>query len=99
MEWYYAFALLLGTVCCLMFLGLPVALAFFAANVLGTALFIGGDVELVYMAFEFNTAISFGLAPHGISWTRMQQSRAQNTTHGCKAQGPALGMPLVVARA
>ncbi len=63
MEWYYAFALLLGTVCCLMFLGLPVALAFFAANVLGTALFIGGDVELVYMAFEFNTAISFGLTP------------------------------------
>ena len=63
MEWYYAFALLLGTVCCLMFLGLPVALAFFAANVLGTALFIGGDIELVYMAFEFNTAISFGLTP------------------------------------
>ena len=63
MEWYYAFALLLGTVCCLMFLGLPVALAFFAANVVGTYLFIGGDIELVYMAFEFNTAISFGLAP------------------------------------
>ena len=38
MEWYYAFILLLGTVCLGMFMGLPVAFAFFAANVLGTAL-------------------------------------------------------------
>ena len=44
MEWYLAMALLLGTVCVAMFLGLPVALAFFAANVLGTFLFINGDI-------------------------------------------------------
>ena len=43
MEWYFAFLLLLGTVCFAMFVGMPVALAFFAANVLGTFLFLSGD--------------------------------------------------------
>jgi TRAP-type C4-dicarboxylate transport system permease large subunit len=61
--WYLAFALLLGTVCGLMFLGLPVALAFFAANVVGTYLFIGGDIGLLFMPIEFHNAIKFTLAP------------------------------------
>ena len=63
MEWYFALVLLLGTVCTLMFMGLPVALAFFAANVLGTALFINGDIGLVLMPMEFHNAIKFTLAP------------------------------------
>lgn len=63
MEWYFAFLLLLGTVCTAMFLGMPVALAFFAANVLGTALFLSGDVGLVFMPLEFNKAIKFTLSP------------------------------------
>ncbi len=63
MEWYAALTLLLGTVCVLMFLGLPVALAFFAANVLGTYLFINGDIGLVFMPMEFHNAIKFTLAP------------------------------------
>ena len=63
MEWYFAFTLLLGTVCVAMFLGLPVAFAFFAANVLGTALFISGDIGLVLMPIEFYNAIKFSLAP------------------------------------
>ena len=63
MEWYLALALLLGTVCTAMFLGLPVAFAFFAANVLGTALFINGDIGLVLMPLEFHNAIKFTLAP------------------------------------
>jgi tripartite ATP-independent transporter DctM subunit len=46
-----------------MFLGLPVAFAFFAANVLGTALFINGDIGLVFMPLEFHNAIKFTLAP------------------------------------
>ena len=49
MEWYFALVLLLGTVCTAMFLGLPVAFAFFAANILGTFLFISGDIGLVLM--------------------------------------------------
>ena len=63
MEWYWAFILLLGTVCTAMFLGLPVAFAFFAANVLGTFLFINGDIGLVFMPAEFHNAIKFTLAP------------------------------------
>ena len=63
MEWYFALALLLGTVCILLFMGLPVALAFFAANVLGTALFINGDIGLVFMPQEFHNAIKFTLSP------------------------------------
>ncbi|MGE4635496.1 MAG: TRAP transporter large permease subunit, partial [Arenicellales bacterium] len=63
MEWYLALALLLGTVCTAMFLGLPVAFAFFTANILGTALFINGDIGLVLMPLEFHNAIKFTLAP------------------------------------
>ncbi len=63
MEWYLALILLLGTVCLAMFLGLPVALAFFTANVIGTFIFIGGDIGLVFMPMEFHNAITFGLAP------------------------------------
>ena len=63
MEWYWAFILLLGTVCTAMFLGLPVAFAFFGANVLGTFLFINGDIGLVFMPAEFHNAIKFTLAP------------------------------------
>ncbi len=63
MVWYLALSLLIGTVCLAMFLGMPVALAFFAANVLGTALFINGDIGLVLMPMEFHYAIKFTLSP------------------------------------
>ena len=57
MEWYYALILLLGTVCSAMFLGMPVALAFFAANILGTFIFLNGDIGLMFMPMEFHNAI------------------------------------------
>lgn len=63
MEWYLALILMLGTVCTAMFIGLPVALAFFAANIVGTFLFINGEIGLILMPMEFNNAISFTLAP------------------------------------
>jgi len=44
MEWYLALSLMLGTVCTTMFFGLPVAIAFFTANIIGTYLFISGDI-------------------------------------------------------
>lgn len=66
MSWYFALVMLLGTVCTLMFAGLPVALAFFAANLLGTFLFIGGDIGLVLMPMEFHNAIKFTLVPIGL---------------------------------
>lgn len=42
MEWYWALALLLGSIMALMALGMPVALAFLAANILGAFVFMGG---------------------------------------------------------
>lgn len=66
MEWYFALILLLGTVSVLMFMGLPVALAFFAANVVGTWIFISGDIGLVLMPMEFHNAIKFTLVPIGL---------------------------------
>ena len=43
MPWYEAFALMIGVVLALMALGLPVALAFVATNILGAFLFLGGE--------------------------------------------------------
>ncbi|MGI3163522.1 TRAP transporter large permease [Pseudooceanicola sp. 200-1SW] len=42
MEWYSATALLLGGLLFLMFLGMPVAIAFLAINTLGVLVFMGG---------------------------------------------------------
>ncbi|WP_299968620.1 TRAP transporter large permease subunit [uncultured Roseobacter sp.] len=43
MEWYEALALLVGTIMALMALGMPVAIAFLAANILGAWVFMGGE--------------------------------------------------------
>jgi len=43
MEWYEALALLLGAILALMALGMPVALAFLAANIIGAWVFMGGE--------------------------------------------------------
>lgn len=71
MEWYIALSLLLGIVSFFLFLGLPVAFAFMAANLFGTALFIGGlltigsweivMVSLQSMPMEFHEAIGYPL--------------------------------------
>ncbi|RGP35918.1 TRAP transporter large permease [Pseudotabrizicola alkalilacus] len=71
MEWYFALTLMLGTVCFFLFLGLPVAFAFMAANLFGTAMFIGawysvGDwtimrLSLESMPMEFHEAVGYQL--------------------------------------
>ncbi|XYK78652.1 MAG: TRAP transporter large permease [Labrenzia sp.] len=43
MEWYEALALLLGVIVALMAIGMPVALAFLAANIVGAWIFMGGE--------------------------------------------------------
>lgn len=43
MEWYEALALLVGAIVFLMAMGMPVALAFLAANILGAYVFMGGE--------------------------------------------------------
>ena len=42
MEWFEALALLLGTIMFLMAVGMPIALAFLAANIIGAWVFMGG---------------------------------------------------------
>ena len=43
MEWFEALGLLVGSIMFLMALGMPVALAFLAANILGAWVFMGGE--------------------------------------------------------
>ena len=47
MEWYEALGLLVGSIMFLMALGMPVALAFLAANILGAWVFMGGERGVV----------------------------------------------------
>jgi len=42
MEWFEALGLLIGAILVLMSIGMPVALAFLAANIIGAWLFMGG---------------------------------------------------------
>ncbi len=46
MEWYAALGFLLGLILFFMFLGVPVALAFLAANMIGATYFMGGNGDL-----------------------------------------------------
>lgn len=47
MEWFQALGLLVGSIMLLMALGMPVALAFLAANILGAWVFMGGERGVV----------------------------------------------------
>ena len=46
MEWYTALTFLLAMVLAFMFIGVPVALAFLAANMIGAIYFMGGSGDL-----------------------------------------------------
>lgn len=46
MEWYAALGFLLGLILFFMFIGVPVALAFLAANMIGATYFMGGNGDL-----------------------------------------------------
>ena len=64
MSWQMAALLLLGGSTALLFLGMPVAMSFVAINVLGAALFLGGDPGLLQVVR--NSVISvmnFSLTP------------------------------------
>nr|MBX2824718.1 TRAP transporter large permease [Gammaproteobacteria bacterium] len=47
MEWYTALLFLLGMILFFMFIGVPVALAFLAANMVGATYFMGGNGDLL----------------------------------------------------
>lgn len=58
LVWYGALILLLGSVCFFMFLGLPVAFAFFTATIVGAFLFNQDDLGLIDMPAEIQKAIT-----------------------------------------
>jgi tripartite ATP-independent transporter DctM subunit len=64
MPWYEAFALMIGAVLALMALGLPVAIAFIAANVVGAFLFLGGERGIAQLINNSSSALTnFALVP------------------------------------
>jgi tripartite ATP-independent transporter DctM subunit len=64
MEWYWALIFLLGMVVGLMFLGVPVAVSFFAANIVGALTFLGGEAGLVQLERNIvDGLVRFSLAP------------------------------------
>jgi tripartite ATP-independent transporter DctM subunit len=64
MEWYDALGLLVGSIMVLMALGMPVALAFLAANILGAWVFMGGERGVVGLLNNgWGALTTFALVP------------------------------------
>ena len=65
MEWYWAFALLLGMIVAMLALGFPVALAFVTTNVLGWLFFTGFNPESTLQVVSNSTILisRFTLGP------------------------------------
>ena len=64
MEWYLSLSLLVGLAIFLMFMGVPVAFAFFGANIVGAVIFFGGEIGLMQWTRNFVEAVGkFPLAP------------------------------------
>jgi len=63
-EWYAAGALLIGLVVGLMVLGVPVAVAFMATNLIGTLVFVGGFAGMIQVVDNSTALITtFQLVP------------------------------------
>ncbi len=64
MDWVSALVLLLGLLIAFMATGLPVAFAFFAVNIVGALIFLGGEAGLTQLARNAMASLtSFTLAP------------------------------------
>jgi tripartite ATP-independent transporter DctM subunit len=64
MDWVSALILMLGLLTVLMAFGLPVAFAFFAVNIVGALVFLGGEAGLVQLARNTKASLAnFTLAP------------------------------------
>jgi len=58
MEWHLALTMMLGIVVFGMMIGLPVAFAFFAANIIGMIVFMGGTGSLEFMSSEMYESVA-----------------------------------------
>jgi tripartite ATP-independent transporter DctM subunit len=64
MEWYWALAFLLGMVVILMVAGMPIALTFLGANIIGAWIFMGGGSGVIQILSNgFGSLSSFSLVP------------------------------------
>lgn len=64
MPWYAAAAVLIGPIVAMMALGVPVALAFMATNIIGTLIFVGGLGGLLQVVDNATALVTtFQLAP------------------------------------
>ncbi|MCV6592754.1 MAG: TRAP transporter large permease subunit [Silicimonas sp.] len=64
MEWFEALGLLIGSIMVLMALGMPVALAFLAANIIGAWVFMGGERGVVALLNNgWGSLTKFALVP------------------------------------
>ncbi len=64
MEWYYVLALLIGGLVAFMLLGLPVVFAFFAVNIIGAFVFMGGEKGVVQLVRNtIDSVQAFALLP------------------------------------
>lgn len=64
MEWYTALAIMIALILFLMGIGMPVAFAFFATNIVAIFLFMGGAAGVKQMVANFGDAVSiYALTP------------------------------------
>ena len=64
MEWYWAFSIIVGGLCALMVIGMPIAFAFLAVNILGAWFFWGGIAGLNQMVLAvMDSVASFSIMP------------------------------------
>ena len=65
MEWYFAFALLLGMVVSMMAIGIPVAFSFIATNFIAVMIFAGtaGLIQVVDNSTQLITRFTLGPVP------------------------------------
>jgi tripartite ATP-independent transporter DctM subunit len=63
-EWYWAVALLFGLIVALMLVGMPVAMAFLASNIVAAWLFMGGTLGIAQILNNgFGAMTNFALVP------------------------------------
>ncbi|MFT8275941.1 TRAP transporter large permease [Kerstersia gyiorum] len=64
MDWYYALALMLGTLFFFMAIGAPVVFSFLAVNLIGAFTFLGGEIGLgQWVRNTTSSLVSFSLTP------------------------------------
>lgn len=64
MEWYWILAVLIGGVIAFMLIGLPVVFAFFAVNLIGAYIFMGGEKGVLQLVrSSVDSVQSFALLP------------------------------------